>query len=332
MNIKAGLGLGVGTALLAASAGLTATPVTAAPLPPQATSASSTAASAGPALHFMAPIRPASSRPRGGGGPSNLTYHGGSVMTSPTVVLVFWGQQWDTDHSAYSSYLQDFLGGLGTNNETWSASTTQYCSQIGVGSLASACPSTSTNFVGHLRGNQLVKTIVDDTRGLAPRTPTQSQLAQEAVWAATSAGTGASAQVVVATSSGNNSSGFGSQYCAWHSSTSFTAGTLSYTNLPYITDAGAGCGQNFVNKSSGVFDGLSIVEGHELAETLTDPAPNSGWLDGSGSENGDKCAWISPGLAGGATDISLTTTTGLKPFAVQGLWSDKSGSCVTSYP
>lgn len=328
MNIKAGLGLGVGTALLAASAGLTATPVTAAPLPPQATSASSTAASAGPALHFMAPIRPASSRPRGGGGTSNLTYHGGPVMTSPTVLIVFWGSQWTSDSSGYQTYLENFLGGLGTNGEKWSASTTQYCAGI-AGGVASSCSTTSgASPVGPLSAGHLLSPLVD-IRAAAPHAPTQAQLAQEAIWAAGQAKT-TTAQVVVATSHGNNSSGFGSQYCAWHSSTNFTGGTLSYTNLPYITDAGPSCGQNFVNKTTGVFDGLSIVEGHELAETLTDPEPNSGWLDNTGQENGDKCAWIAPGTPGGAAPLALSTGT----FPVQSLWSDNSagGSCVISYP
>ena len=32
-----------------------------------------------------------------------------------------------------------------------------------------------------------------------------------------------------------------------------------------------------------------------MGETITDQFPNGGWLDGSGAENGDKCAWISLG-------------------------------------
>ena len=47
---------------------------------------------------------------------------------------------------------------------------------------------------------------------------------------------------------------------------------------------------------NGIFDGWSIVTGHEYAEAVTDPdnfvAWQDGWLDAQGSENGDKCAWI----------------------------------------
>ncbi len=41
--------------------------------------------------------------------------------------------------------------------------------------------------------------------------------------------------------------------------------------------------------SAGPTDGITIVGGHEFAETETDIFPSTGWLDGSGSEIGDKC-------------------------------------------
>jgi serine protease len=75
---------------------------------------------------------------------------------------------------------------------------------------------------------------------------------------------------------------------------------------------------------------MTIVEGHELAETITDQFPNGGWLDSGGAENGDKCAWISSGQ-GASQNISLSSGT----FAVQSLWSNAfnggSGGCVISY-
>jgi hypothetical protein len=144
----------------------------------------------------------------------------------------------------------------------------------------------------------------------------------------TTSSSNASAQYVIATAHGNNSSGFGSQYCAYHSSTSSSSGNIAYTNLPYITDAGASCGANF--NGLGPNAGITIVEGHELAETITDQFPNGGWLDGSGAENGDKCAWISSGQ-GASANTTLSTGT----FPVQSLWSNAfnsgAGGCVLSF-
>jgi len=145
----------------------------------------------------------------------------------------------------------------------------------------------------------------------------------------TTAASNASVQYVIATATGHNSRGFGSQYCAYHSATSSSVGNVAYTNLPYITDAGGNCGANF--NGLGPDAGITIVGGHEMAETMTDQFPNGGWLDSGGAENGDKCAWISSGQ-GAAADITLSTGT----FPVQSLWSNAfnsgSGGCVLSYP
>jgi len=119
---------------------------------------------------------------------------------------------------------------------------------------------------------------------------------------------------------------------------------LSYTNMPYTLNAGAGCGQGVVNQP-GTLDAYSIGLGHEVEETATDPGAEDvvnnvltggtqyfgGWYDTlDGNENGDKCAYVglSPlaGVAGpnilpipGAmADIKTNTGT----FAVQSLWSD----------
>ena len=140
----------------------------------------------------------------------------------------------------------------------------------------------------------------------------------------TNATLNASVQYVIATAHNNNASGFGTQYCAWHSYTTSLAGKIAYTNLPYMTDAGASCGANF--NGLGPTAGITIVEGHELAETITDQFPSTGWLDSSGEENGDKCARISSGT-GASANIVLSSGT----FPVQTLWSNATSSCVISY-
>src|SRR5207237_10586866 len=101
----------------------------------------------------------------------------------------------------------------------------------------------------------------------------QPQIASEAVRAAqqcdnTTSASNQSVQYVIATATGNNSRGFGTQYCAYHSATSSTVGNVAYTNLPYITDAGPSCGANF--NGLGAHAGITIVGGPEMAETRTD--------------------------------------------------------------
>ena len=262
---------------------------------------------------------------------NNLYYHGGvggiGVETAPKVYLVLWGSQWtNNDPSGEAGILEGFLGGVG--GSSWLNSVTQYCEGVSSGTIF-------CNGVGTAAGNpsNLYGGVFADNGSAAPSRPSQSQLAAEAVKAAahfgnTSSASNASTQYVIATATGNNASGFGTQYCAWHSSTSSQYGYVAYTNLPYITDAGASCGANF--NGLGPNAGITIVEGHELAETITDQFPNGGWLDGSGAENGDKCAWISSGQ-GASASIRLSTGS----FPVQSLWSNAfnggAGGCVLSY-
>ncbi|MDP9008006.1 MAG: hypothetical protein M3N91_04750, partial [Pseudomonadota bacterium] len=114
---------------------------------------------------------------------------------------------------------------------------------------------------------------------------------------------------------GHSTAGFGSSFCAYHGAIAADP-NVTYTNLPYMTDAGSACGANSV---SGPLDGVSIVEGHELAEAITDPLLNA-WKDASNNEIGDKCAWTD------LTDIA----TSLGTFAVQPLWSNAANGCVLS--
>jgi len=273
------------------------------------------------------PARPTKSK--------ELSYHGGvggiGVEPTPKVYLVLWGSQWNNnDPSGEAGILGNFLSGVG--GSSWLNSVTQYCQGVASGTIFCPSGTPSTSFAGNQTG--ILAGTWYDNASAAPTHPTQSQLGAEAVRAAarfgnTASGSNASTQYVIATATGNNSSGFGTQYCAYHSSTSSSSGNVAYTNLPYITDAGASCGANF--NSLGSRAGITIVEGHELAETATDQFPSGGWLDGNGAENGDKCAWISSGQ-GASADITLSTGT----FPVQSLWSNafnsNSGGCVLSYP
>lgn len=271
-------------------------------------------------------------KPRRAASTSNdLYYHGGvggiGVETAPKVYLVMWGSQWNgNDPSGEESVLVNFFKGVG--GSSWFNSVTQYCQGVATGTYY--CGSSGTK-AGNPSG--IFVAAWYDNAAAAPSHPTQSQLAAEAVRAAqvfgnTTSAKNASVQYVIATSHGHNASGFGSQYCAWHSSTSSSAGNIAYTNLPYMTDAGASCGANFNGLGSKA--GITIVEGHEMAETATDQFPNGGWLDSGGAENGDKCAWISSGQ-GASADVRLSTGT----FPVQSLWSNAfnsgAGGCVLSY-
>jgi Divergent InlB B-repeat domain len=250
-----------------------------------------------------------------------LVYNGGPVQHSPHFYLLFWGPTWSTDsgEEASASYLENLCNGLGVQpQDTWSTINDQYTDSTGHPSFSgSVC-------MGFFQDTSTPPTGVD-----------QSQLAAEADAFASAHGITdtTNAQIVIATQSGTCPAGFyapgcnggSGTYCAWHSNSN-----EPYTNLPYILDAGSGCGEDFVN-AGGTYDGFSIVEGHEYAETITDPFPTSGWWDSSdssGGEIGDKCAWNAL-----SSDVTLSTGS----FAMQPLYSNagftsNGRGCVMSMP
>lgn len=283
-------------------------------------------------------VTPFSSQPQ-------LTYHGGNggigiTSGTPKVYLVFWGSQWgsssvdgngDTnlsgDTSNIAPRLQRFFKGVGTSSEQWSGTMTQYCEGVSYG--ATACPDGGGTHVGYPTGGAYAGIWVD-TSNAAPNAASQNQLGAEAVAAAahfgnTSSNSNRSTQYVVVSPHGTHPDGFnaGGGFCAWHSYVSSAYGILAFTNLPYIPDMGWQCGANFVNAGAGgALDGVTVVEGHEYSETITDPTL-AAWWDANGQENADKCAWLGGGGTGGLQNYTFTTGS----YAVQGSWSNDTADC-----
>ena len=299
------------------------------------------------------------------GGADLLAYQGGvggtGVMTgTPKVYAVFWGSQWGAETattvggSTYASFrgdpagmapvLQAFYAGLGTNGETWSGVPTTYCQSsalVTVRTGATSCPAGATH-IGYPGGGALAG-VWEDTRTAAPAAATQAQLAAEAKAAAAHfgrTGAGTSVQYVIVSPHGTAPDGFNTPngpFCAWHDfangQNGISAGgsTVLFTNLPYIPDAGYGCGAGYVNSGpTGALDGVTVIASHEYVETLTDPYVGYGWYNTSFGEASDVCAWAPLDENGAA---NLDTATGTYP--VSGIWDNGAnhgtGGCVLTH-
>jgi hypothetical protein len=294
---------------------------------------------------------------------NDLVWHGGNagdgaigVETTPAVYLVYWGPEWaqgfqtaDTDGTLYSSrvlqsYVDSFFGNVG--GSAWAGVQTQYCRTLLPGSTS--CTGGS-GFIGNPK-HQLKGIWTDPTPvpsdivalGLAENL-VDDPIAAEAQRAAAHFGYDPNATYIVLTPPSTIATGQ-PVYCGYHSQTTTVAGLgnpdrIQYAFIPWLNEnwpgvGTTGCGMHNVNATSdafgnGIFDGYSIVVGHEYAEAVTDPdnfaTVQDGWNDAQGSENGDKCAWTN------TQDITL----GGHQFAVQPLWSnedfDRGGTgCVVS--
>ncbi len=302
------------------------------------------------------------SHPNAPAASSNTLSYGGGIdgigVTSGAekVYLVFWGNQWGTqgtdsngnltfsnDSPGVAPRLQNLFKGLGTGGELWSGTMTQYCDGSLVSAGATSCPSGAAH-VGYPSGGPYAGVWYDNSTS-EPGAASGNQLANEAIRAAGHFGNTTSAsnrysQYVIVSPTGTDPDNYQTGgFCAWHDyngdstltggAASSPYGDIAFTNLPYLPDAGTSCGQNFVNSgSAGTLDGVTIVEGHEYAETITDQNPAGGWTNSSsGEENGDECAWISPGSAGGAGNV----TTGNGAYAMQATWSNDTNACALSH-
>ena len=295
-------------------------------------------------------------------GPETLSYGGGvdgiGVQSGHSkVYLVFYGTQWGTqstngsgdltfsgDSSGAAPVAQEMFKGIGTGNELWSADLTQWCDGPNVAAGAVSCPA-NANFVPYQSGGVLSGVWYDNSAA-SPSAATGHQLGAEAVKAAshfgnTSAALNRDAYYVILSPHGTNPDNYQGQYCAWHDwngdttltggAVSSTVGDIAFSNQPYNTDSGAGCGVGFIN-SPGTLDGYTMTLGHEWHEMMSDQNPAGGWTNHTGSaydgqENSDECAWISPGQAGGAANVSMGTGT----FAEQASWSNDTNSCAISH-
>jgi hypothetical protein len=297
---------------------------------------------------------------------NDLIYHGGNVGTGnpigveqkPAVYLVWWGTPWkngfttpDTDGKLFSSktlqtYLASFFQNVGGSG--WANIQTQYCAYA----LAGATDCTGgggfvQNPKGQLKGVWTDGSAVPSAitaYGLAENL-VDDPIATEAVKAVKHFGYNRDATYIILTPPGTIGTGQ-PYYCGYHTQTSTVNGLgnterIQYAFIPWLNTnypglGQTGCGMHNVSKTSdafgnGIFDGWSIVTGHEYAEAVTDPdnfaSVQDGWNDDQTSENGDKCAWLNTG----------NITLGGHAFAVQPLWSNKAydatgNGCVKSGP
>jgi len=297
-------------------------------------------------------------------GPETLSYGGGidgiGVQSGHSkVYIVFYGTQWGTsstdangnlkfsgDSAGAAGVAQQMFKGIGTNGELWSADLTQWCDGPNVSAGATSCPS-NANFIPYQSGGVLAGVWYDNSAA-SPSTASGHQLGQEAVNAAahfgnTTAAANRDSYYIIASPHGTNPDSYQGQYCAWHDyngdstltggAVSSPYGDIAFSNQPYNIDSGAGCGVGFVN-SPGTTDGYSITLGHEWHEMMSDQNPAGGWTNqqsGSsfnGQENSDECAWISPGSAGGAANISFGS---FGTYSEQASWSNDTNSCAISH-
>ena len=116
-------------------------------------------------------------------------------------------------------------------------------------------------------------------------------------------------------------------YCAWHSAGTINATTVQVAYLPN-TAGTTGCYPTsnwFSGTTDWSYGTRSIADNtaHEFMESITDPVPPTGWIDGTGQEIGDKCNFVY------LAPVILAPN---NVWQIQSMWSDAAGACVQATP
>ncbi len=236
---------------------------------------------------------------------ANMTYHGGKIMPTAVVKAIFWGPSWAT-----AAYPGDKITGLdsfyvGHNGSNYAKTVNEYTGTNGtVGA--------SLTYQGH----------VVDTSTATGGSSTSAILNEVCKMVTTGnispdpAGNG---YYPVYTDVKRGSAG----YCAWHSAGSCGGVKVQFAFFFDLT-GDSGCNPaDSVTGHSQPLAALANVSAHELEEARSDPANPGAWYDGSGAENGDKCAWT--------FHVPYVTFTNGSIWKLQGEWSNKAYTAGTGY-
>jgi len=212
------------------------------------------------------------------------------VLSAPTVVTAFWGDDWQAGEAPLLAQVNDFF------SYVLSSELIDQLSEYSV-------PGTA---IGH--GSLAATAVITDQKPGASVTDADIQgLIQSRITSGTlPAATPNSLYFVylppaVDVDLGGQLSC--SNFCGYHDA---IGGTTFYAVMPYPGCSGCVGGLQ-------VLDALTSTSSHELCEAITDPVPGTGWYDDSHGEIGDICAW---------------QTKQLGPWTVQLEWSNKNRGCI----
>ena len=129
----------------------------------------------------------------------------------------------------------------------------------------------------------------------------------------------------------NETSGFCTQYCGWHTHTTVSGSDIKYAFIGNPDRCPNACmAQSKGPNGNAGADGMVSIVAHELEESVTDPDLNA-WFDYRGQENADKCAWTF-GTVYISNGAYANMHLGTRDFLIQRNWVNASGGyCALSY-
>jgi len=243
-------------------------------------------------------------RPRSTNG---ISYHGGPVMTATKNVYYIWYGNWSGNSA--TSILTDLANSIG-GSPYFNINTTYYNgSNTPVSNSVHYGGSTTDNYSqGTAFGDAGVQAVVSSAIS-SGRLPKDTN----AVY------------FVLTSQDVNETSGFCTQYCGWHTRASISGSDIKFAFIGNPARCPSACEAqtNSPNGNAGA-DGMASIISHELQEAATDPDLNA-WYDNRGQENADKCAWTFGTQSTASNGSKYNVTLGSRQYLIQQNWVNASG-------
>lgn len=245
---------------------------------------------------------------------NGISYHGGPVMLGTPNIYVIWYGNWvsgpgGSDNSGGQAVVNSFLGSLsGSNYESINSTYYNGSNQHVSGLFSYAGQSTDTGSQGTSLSDSSVQSVVSRAiaNGLGP-----------------SGGDGNGLYMVLTSSNVNETSGFCTQYCGWHTHGTINGKDIKFAFVGNPDRCPASCSEQQAPNGFAGADGMVSIVAHEQEEAISDPDLNA-WYDTRGQENADKCAWTF-GAISGSSGSEYNITLGGKHYLIQRNWVNASG-------
>ncbi len=239
---------------------------------------------------------------------SGINYHGGPLLAAGPNVYYIWYGNWSSTAQSILTDLADGLGGspyFNINSTYYNASSVHVANVV---TLAGAA------FDNYSRGTSLADADIQAI--VAAQNPTDTN----------------GVYFVLTSPDVNETSGFGTQYCGWHSHASINGRDIKFAFVGNPARCPSACTNGTAAPNGDVgADGAASIVAHELEEATTDPDLNA-WYDSRGAENADKCAWTFGTTSNNGTGV-YNMVLGSRDFLIQQNWVNSgSGSCSTHFP
>lgn len=244
---------------------------------------------------------------------NGISYHGGPVMLNTVNLYYIWYGAWDFTTDNTNKILNTFGSYIG-GTPYFKINTTYYDSTKAAVSGAVALPKTTTD--SGSQGSALTDAAVQNvvakalSSGALPTDPY-------------------GVYFVLTSKEVTETSGFCTQYCAWHTHGAINGQDIKYGFVGNPLRCPSACSAQTTTPNGNMgADAMANLIAHELSESTTDPDLNA-WYDRRGYENADKCAWKFGTTSTLSSGANYNVTFGATNWLLQENWINAGGGYCT---